>query len=168
VLAGYVVVRIELLEDFLIGMAAHHIDDFVGGQSAVWCDFLPIRFEPDLRLAVVNLFCLQVRMSCRVPSLSLRYALDKRASVFDLFRASQGPVPLHDTLAGEDAVCHVFWPCLRRDMAHMLSILFPGFERAIPNDSHIALNERLPKLIRCDAIDFDTTRLQTCDHLGTE
>jgi hypothetical protein len=57
VLEGDVVVRIELLEDFLWGMTARHIDDFVGGQGAVWREFLPIRFEPDLRLSTVNPFC---------------------------------------------------------------------------------------------------------------
>jgi hypothetical protein len=56
-----VIVRVKRLEDFGCAMATRDVDDLVCSEFASRSQFLAIRFQPDLRLAMINWLCLQRR-----------------------------------------------------------------------------------------------------------
>ena len=59
VTCGDVIVRIEGLEDFGRAVAARYVDDLVCSEFASLCQFPAIRFQPYLRLTMIDLLCVQ-------------------------------------------------------------------------------------------------------------
>ncbi len=54
-----VIVHIEGLEDFGRAVAARYVDDLVCSEFASLCQFPAIRFQPYLRLTMIDLLCVQ-------------------------------------------------------------------------------------------------------------
>src|SRR5258708_30764978 len=55
-----VIVRVERLEDFGGAVATGCVDDLVCGELASLRQFLASRFQPNLRLTMIDLLCVQL------------------------------------------------------------------------------------------------------------